>query len=928
MAKRLDDTSRGILEFRPQINFVEPDVKQGPIQPITELPQLTEAVQKADEVRKLAKSVDVLAAALQAKADLRAKDMVIKLDPKVDALVIASMKRAHPAANPLEITYPQYAYCKENQRKKGLALAGQGLVSPEQIQKAQANLDSTQGFDAGFNSEAAKNGGFRPEVNPTNQILEPLDMEETQNLLLKILVNFLWQEFIKPAIPLPPGVPGLPDQLVDTPEGLTPRSFAKKVNKTIKKGKEQLENLPTAEALKISASAAAGNLKAAGSVSDLDVAAFADKAIRDPNTAAADLQALENKIAGAPSTVNPFAIHDCYTITRTFERAAAYCTTEESVFAMLRPSLTNIRIMAGSQETRSLASNAILDGALGMDADGDEETTGDDDSLAINSIVGDLTEDAGGTGATKKKAFVDTFNDWLKDCIPCDFSLPSAGDFFAKLGVDISYSRWFNEMLAQLAAIASLWNMDSSFSEICALINFFKNVVCIPDLRRIIVILMLLLMRISFSISGLFDFILSLVAPLIIPFLSGIADTVEKFMLAIVKPIECTIDSIIGMINKLDYSAIFQKANIKSMAVEAGPQGRGYHSDGVNLKLTTPRIQIETIDYDYNPPDKTIPVIGRQDHDASELGKAAQWGLGFNLFDYTLGQLKVPGVTGSVNQHMADEAQAVQEANRQLEEIRLRRGDVDFTDDKERETYLAELEEARKIRSDAVDDRDLTGGQQLRSFLETAKKDLRSVVFILANYLREAIQVVEAFVADITGEFRKLMEAFLGGSESSIVANFRKLELIKLVAMIVSFIGWLTSGANCDEEEPNTARFLPDNQEARSITVADDGTVTIIERPDLIEAAIDSVVSAVGPEPYSPDMPKPGAEVIGTPADRSRQKLNSLVEFTGNPVLDTEIARVVDAITTPAQEVFKCPLQTSVAQAEQVNTWMRELNTT
>ena len=109
---------------------------------------------------------------MQAKADLRAKDMVIKLDPNVDAQAIEAMKRTHPGSNPKEITYPQYAQCKENQRKKGLDLAQQGVVSPEEINNARASLDNVTGvagFDAGFNSEAAKTGGFRPELNEKNR---------------------------------------------------------------------------------------------------------------------------------------------------------------------------------------------------------------------------------------------------------------------------------------------------------------------------------------------------------------------------------------------------------------------------------------------------------------------------------------------------------------------------------------------------------------------------------------------------------------------------------------------------------------------------------------------------------------------------------------------------------------------------------------
>jgi hypothetical protein len=910
MSRRLDDTSRDILEFRPQIEFVEPEVQPGPIQPIAAPEKLEDVLQKADETRKLAKAVDTLAAALQAKADLRAKDMIIKLDPRVDAPVIAAMKRAHPGADPTIITYPQYAACKENQLQKGLDLAKQGLIDPEDIEKARASLGTgadINGFDAGFNSEEARTGGFRPERNEQNQIIAPLDMEETQDTLMKILVNFLWKNFIKPVIPVPPGVPALPDELVSTPKGVTPESFAQQVDDLSKEGKDQAENFPKSDGALQKAAANAGNLKATDD-------AITTEPIRNLSSAAIGDQARTN-------VNDPFAIQDCYTITRTFERGAAYCTTEESVFALLRPVLNNMRIVAGSQESRSLVDGAILDGALSLSTDIDEETTGDDGAISLSEGANQIIQDVEGSGARSREASVNVFNEWLKDCFPCDFRISGAGDFFSKFQQELLdrflyYGQWYEQMLSQLGAIANIWNADAKFDEICALVNFFKNFICIPDLRRIIMILMILLMRISFEINGLFTFILGLVAPLVLPFLSGIVDMVEKFLLAIVKPIECIIDSLVNIVEKLNYNAIFQPANIRDVAVDVGPQGREFKSDGVNFEIKTPRITIETLGIDYNPPDQTIV-----EERPGKTFEGAEWGLSFNfLEDAPL-----------LGDHMQAEEEAVREAQEELEEIRRRRFNVDFNNAAEREAYLQELEQAVEKRNQAVDDRDFTGGQQLRNFLETFKQDVRSVMITLAKYLREAIQAVEGFVAALVGEFRKLMASFLGDNGTVIAFSFKKMEIIKLVGMIISFIAWLAAGADCDEgdqDEPDVSSFIPNNEEARTIVVADDGTVTISERPDLIEKAIANAAATVGKEVIPDGQPEPGAEVVGTAADRSRQKLNSLVEFTGNPVLDTEIARVIDTITTPAQNRFRCPLQTTVAQAEQVNTWMRELNTT
>ena len=752
MAKRLDQTSRSILEFRPNIDFVEPDIEQGPIQPVVDPTNPKDVLDKADEIRKLAKSVDTLAAALQNKADLRAKDMVIKLDPNVDAPAIQAMRRAHPGSDPTKITYPQYAACKDQQLQKGLDLANQGLISAEQIEKARQNLDTTTGFDSLFNSEAAKTGGFRPELNTRNQIIQPINMEEFQQTLLEMLVNFLWKSFIKPIIPLP----GLPDEIAGSSDQ-DPSQYAKSIDKVSDNAVDQAENFPNADKAVQKAAADAGNMKAPPGPTE--------NAIRDATKAASgDI----TKSPRADDTVDPLALQDCFVITSTFERGAAYCTTEESVFAMMRPSLNGIRIMAGSQESRSLAIDAIRDGTLAIDVDADEQTTGDDPGVNLNDSAHNIIEDAGGTGAKPKKALTDHIKDWLKDCFPCDFRINSGIGFAVQFQNNLEeallqYLLWYQQMLEQVKALANLFTLNTRFAEICAIIAAIKDLVCLPDLRRIIAILMLLLMKISFSINGLFSFILNLVAPLILPFLSGIVDTFEKFLMAIVKPIECIIDSFVNMIEKLNYNAIFQKGNLRDLAVNVGPQGKDVKSEGVKLKLEAPRIKLnmpgEALDVDVKP--EFLSVKERQVGGGNTY-KGAEWGTSFNF-------LEDAPLVGST---MAEDEQAVREANEELEAIRARRSEVDFEDAEERRTYLAELEAARKKRNDAVDKQDTVLPQRLRGFLEQFKRDMRSSIIAISRYLRQAIDAVTALVAAVVGEFRALMAALLGDGEAVIALQF------------------------------------------------------------------------------------------------------------------------------------------------------------
>lgn len=217
MVNRLDDTDRDLLNFRPDIDYIEPDVEPGVITPISEdLPQLEDVLAKRRKVMKLARSVDILATFMQARADEKAEDMVINLDPKVDAAVIQSMARRFPGANPNRITYPQYRACKDAMREAGQNIADKANIKPDQIDALRDDASNMLGGSdetgdgprrepkgvgaglriGGFNTDWARTGGLRPELNPDMQVIEPLDLEEIQFSLICILVNYIWENFI------------------------------------------------------------------------------------------------------------------------------------------------------------------------------------------------------------------------------------------------------------------------------------------------------------------------------------------------------------------------------------------------------------------------------------------------------------------------------------------------------------------------------------------------------------------------------------------------------------------------------------------------------------------------------------------------------------------------------------------------------------
>ena len=221
MVKRLEETDRDILEFRPSIDFVEPDAEEGVIQPQDDRLQLEDIESERDSVKRLATAVNALATATQARIDDKAKNMIIKLDRNVDQDAIQAMRRKFPDANPLEITYDQYRKVKEDIRNAGRAVGLQGSVSPSEISAARdqaAAAGTNAGTNlGGFGTDDARFGLLRPELDARSQVIQPLDIEKLQISLICILVNFIWKNFIrvifKPIAIPPPFGPSLADLL-------------------------------------------------------------------------------------------------------------------------------------------------------------------------------------------------------------------------------------------------------------------------------------------------------------------------------------------------------------------------------------------------------------------------------------------------------------------------------------------------------------------------------------------------------------------------------------------------------------------------------------------------------------------------------------------------------------------------------------------
>lgn len=248
MAKEIDQKSSNILGFRPRIEFVEPEQEDFVPNPVAEAPtdQLKEFQDKKQLLWNLANSVEVLAAAVQARVDKKAKDVTVALDPIVDAPVIAALKREFPDIpfttedtpnGPTEkgfiITYDMYKHCRDKLRQRADEIALQGTTTEEDIEKARKGLPAYRGD---FGRAEAKDGRLRPDLSDKATIIKPIDIQKFQNYLIRILINFLWKKFLRPPLAaFPPLDLILPEELASLPP-----AFKKQISEVKEKGVEVL----------------------------------------------------------------------------------------------------------------------------------------------------------------------------------------------------------------------------------------------------------------------------------------------------------------------------------------------------------------------------------------------------------------------------------------------------------------------------------------------------------------------------------------------------------------------------------------------------------------------------------------------------------------------------------------------------------------
>lgn len=802
----LDRRSKNILNFRPNINFEEPEQQESPIQAVEEDSTPQEIENKRIKIKNLADSVYNLARAVQLKIDNKSKDQIIILDSGMDNAVIRALRRSYPDASNFDrITYEQYKTCRDRLRDYSSRVALRSSITQDEVNSARNQMKNGKFTVGGINTEESTNGGLRPELDERNRLIEPLDMEELQGELLKALFNMLWNTFIVPILKALPFI----------------GSAIRKKEIKLSKSTEQLlantqENI---EAVSKSSDQARKNIEAGK--------------IDTPSETARD----SSPKISLPEIENPIQFQDCNIIVKTYEKGCHASMTEASVFAPFTSQLDFIQNMS------STISNQIDSYSTEKINENNDKSFSDflsklfpDNLDASLSLQGDVE-----------------FGLLDSECIPCGLRI----NFNEELGIKVAITdigaymlevmeAWLNKALSQIRNLIDMFKNLDQYIDICTFLDFFKNFVCIPDLAKILAVLAALMMDLSFELNAIVDFAISLIVPLFIPFLTNLLDSLMKYVLLIIQPIECIIDSIQNLLSKLDYNVLFK--NIPA--------------------------QVQLL----KPNSIKIPILG---------ALVPEGGVSFDL-------------APSIRAQREKEQAAVDKAYENLRRLQKASANVDASDTAAYERYKKQESKARQEYQDTVKERDLSEIGETNLKIEQFQTQLKGTILQLVSLLREAVLKFDAWVNSIFEEFKKLLNQYVGGSGLYINFGVKKLAIIQMISLITSIIKLLNKDISCNDEDKEIEVLTNSIAKESGFKVFTDenGNVFIEESVDEIDDIADAL---------------------------NIQNPDSLINYTGDKVLDATLSDTVKKLTIPNNVRIKCSLTSSVKDQEQVNQWISEL---
>ena len=247
---------------------------------------------------------------------------------------------------------------------------------------------------------------------------------------------------------------------------------------------------------------------------------------------------------------------DCVIIAQTYERGAHSTPTEAAVFATFARTLQNNKqfsvstrtslksYLGAPEESAGETTKQAEQFAGGLNLTGTEGTEAPTDHIMESLNIGTQQQ------STHGSSFGDKLLSFARDCIPCNLRMMAFLELHPNVDLLGTMENYIKNMIDQLSGIASLLNNFDIYGDFCELLNLL-SFMCIPDLQRIIALLMALFMLEVPSLDGLIGMLQALIAPIFAPIFMAITSLLDQFTILVTNPLDCVVDAINAQLNKL-----------------------------------------------------------------------------------------------------------------------------------------------------------------------------------------------------------------------------------------------------------------------------------------------------------------------------------------------------------------------------------------
>jgi hypothetical protein len=322
----------------------------------------------------------------------------------------------------------------------------------------------------------------------------------------------------------------------------------------------------------------------------------------------------------------------------------------------------------------------------------------------------------------------------------------------------------------------------------CAFLKWIQEYVCIPDLQRILSVLMALMSKNSFEIGSIFDLIIGLLGTLLTPFLSGFIDLLMGYVAIITGPLDCVVKSLEDVTRKLDFTNFMNQADQKIAELQ-----NGQFTEVPFINFSVPVGQS-------SKSNESAPGVSK---------KTAE--IGAKLSNAKVKQSKISITESDKLGKIGDEIKTLQSQ---------------YIDSIKQDSIYELSEEMHKLAG--------IGGE--------AGSMLRK----LGGFITEGKDEVRKFLMTLLEEFMKLTGANMSGNVSLIASLFVKIELSRMIGFIIALIEVMSGEKDCDKKDlSNIQQYLPPGI-GWSTWTDDEGNIHFRENAEDLEQANLAIMEAVG----------------------------------------------------------------------------------